>query len=216
VTRRASWVVVGLGVAAAVAAIVLAAAQGGAGSVASGSAIPLVSRGALPSTAPTSAAMPGRRQGGGMRVSAGTTLEMPRLGVRAPIEPVSVSAGRMDVPADPRQVGWWSGGSRPGAAAGHAVLVGHVNYAGVPGALGVLPNAHPGDAIDVSSPGQPSARFRVVALRSYAKSTGLPGELFGSDGPPELVLITCGGPFDPSTGNYEDNIVAIAVPIVER
>jgi hypothetical protein len=27
------------------------------------------------------------------------------------------------------------------------------------------------------------------------------------------VMITCGGPFDPATGNYEDNIVAYATPV---
>ena len=29
---------------------------------------------------------------------------------------------------------------------------------------------------------------------------------------PELVLITCGGEFDPDAGSYEDNVVAYAEP----
>jgi hypothetical protein len=47
----------------------------------------------------------------------------------------------------------------------------------------------------------------------YPKATGLPPAIFARDGPQQLVLITCGGPFDPSTGNYEDNIAAFATPI---
>jgi hypothetical protein len=39
-----------------------------------------------------------------------------------------------------------------------------------------------------------------------------PAEAFDRIGRARLVLITCGGPFDPSTGNYRDNIVAYAVP----
>jgi hypothetical protein len=31
-----------------------------------------------------------------------------------------------------------------------------------------------------------------------------------------LVLVTCGGPFDASTGNYLDNIVAFAVPVAAK
>ena len=56
-------------------------------------------------------------------------------------------------------------------------------------------------------------RYRIVAVRTYPKSSGLPAAAFRTAGPAQLVLITCGGPFDSSTGNYRDNIVAYAQPL---
>lgn len=93
------------------------------------------------------------------------------------------------------------------------VIVGHVNLAGRVGAFAVLPQARPGDAVTVSEPWRGSAltfRYSVDAVRTYPKSAGLPQQLFGRDGVHELVLITCGGSFDSSTGNYRDNIVVLA------
>jgi hypothetical protein len=36
-------------------------------------------------------------------------------------------------------------------------------------------------------------------------------KIFDQHAPGRLAIVTCGGPFDASTGNYEDNIVAFAV-----
>jgi hypothetical protein len=40
----------------------------------------------------------------------------------------------------------------------------------------------------------------------------LPTSIFSRRGRPRLVLVTCGGPFDPSIGRYRDNVVVTAVP----
>ncbi|GAB2478110.1 class F sortase [Jatrophihabitans fulvus] len=154
--------------------------------------------------------------GRGDPVAAGARLRVPRLGVDAPVVHVAVRAAGgqrvMQVPRDPGTVGWWSGSARPGAASGTVVVVGHVNYDGVPGALGVLPRARPGDRVALASrTGRET--YRVTAVRTYAKTVGIPPDAFRTGGAPRLVLITCGGPFDPATGNYEDNVVAYAVPV---
>jgi hypothetical protein len=52
-------------------------------------------------------------------------------------------------------------------------------------------------------------RFRVIARHAYRKSM-LPKALFARSGRPMLLLITCGGPFDPVTHRYEDNVVVYA------
>jgi hypothetical protein len=51
---------------------------------------------------------------------------------------------------------------------------------------------------------EPAATYRYVihAVRTYPKSTGIPAEAFDRVGRARLVLITCGRPFDPLTGNY--------------
>lgn len=147
----------------------------------------------------------------GSAVPSGTELRIERLAVRAAVRPVTVTAGVLDVPRDPAVLGWWSGGARPGEATGSVVLDGHVNYAGVSGALAVLPRLGPGEPL-VLLTGGIRYRYTVTAERTFPKATGLPADLFSRAGPPRLVLITCGGPFDTGTGNYRDNIVAYAVP----
>jgi hypothetical protein len=53
--------------------------------------------------------------------------------------------------------------------------------------------------------------FEVVARERYAK-TAIPLEkYFARDGAVRLTLITCGGPFDPGTRHYRDNVVVTAV-----
>jgi hypothetical protein len=53
-------------------------------------------------------------------------------------------------------------------------------------------------------------RFRVTKVLQFAK-TSFPDELvFGSHGARSLQLVTCGGPFDESTGHYLANVVVFS------
>jgi hypothetical protein len=142
----------------------------------------------------------------------GSRLRLDRLGLDAAITTVTTVGNVMQIPHDPHRLGWWAGGSAPGDASGTTVIVGHINYAGVSGALAVLPEARPGDPLVISA-GDHDHHYRVVAVRSYLKSSGIPANVFSRTGRARLVLITCGGPFDSATGNYEDNIVAYAEPV---
>jgi hypothetical protein len=184
-------------------------------SPARGQAVPLVNVGTVPSISSTGNAVtssPASADDPGSPPPPGSHLLLGRLGVNAPISDVAVHGGVMDVPLNPRTVGWWSGGAAPGADHGNVVIVGHINYAGTAGALGVLPSARPGDVVGLHEGGR-MLQYRMVAVHSYPKSRGLPIDLFSKTGPAQLVLITCGGPFDSSTGNYEDNIVGYAEPL---
>ncbi|BBG00010.1 MULTISPECIES: class F sortase [Pseudonocardia] len=141
------------------------------------------------------------------------TLELPGRGISAPVEPVGTGRdGGMVVPEQVRHVGWWAPGVLPGGAAGSAVLAGHVDSRtqGV-GVLAVLPQLTDGEPVVVRGTDGRAATFRVAARREYGKYD-LPREVFRRDGPPQLVLITCGGAFDPAAGSYESNIVVYAVP----
>jgi hypothetical protein len=141
-----------------------------------------------------------------------TRLRIAAAAVVAPVVPVRARGGVMDVPRDPHTVGWWSGGARPGASSGHVVVVGHVNYSGVAGALSAIPRLRLGDVVDVVEP-TVTLKYRVSARRVYAKDEGLPSAIFATDGPAQLVLVTCGGDFDPTSGNYRDNVVVFADPV---
>jgi sortase family protein len=173
-----------------------------------GRAVPVVSAGRLP--AESSAGVSPHRSHRA-RFVAGSRLRLGRLGIDARITAVMTVGNVMQIPRDPHTLGWWRGGAAPGATAGTTVIVGHINYAGVDGALAVLPDARPGDALVIDE-GQHTLRYRVLAIRTYPKSSGIPADVFSRTGRARLALITCGGAFDSATGNYEDNIVAYAEP----
>lgn len=136
-------------------------------------------------------------------------------GRAAPVEVVPVGVeptGALVVPDDPDVLGWWQSGPGVGAPAGSTVLVGHLDVPGDLGvmrALAVLPVDTPVTLVDEQGA---MATYRVAARRTFSKDDGLPTDLFRSDGSPQLVLVTCGGAFDSSTGHYADNVVVYAVP----
>ena len=50
-------------------------------------------------------------------------------------------------------------------------------------------------------------RYRVTSVRRVRKQA-LPSSIYSRTGPPQLVLVTCGGPFDGH--HYRDNIIVTA------
>ncbi|MGY1783252.1 class F sortase [Geodermatophilus sp. SYSU D01036] len=141
-------------------------------------------------------------------------LQVPALGVEAPVDPAGVAAdGRMALPDDVARAGWYRFGPAPGAP-GSAVLAGHVDDAeqGL-GALAPLRSAEPGQEVLVTDAAGATTRWRVVA-RDLLDKQALPVDLlFTREGPPRLTLVTCGGPFLPDVGGYRDNVVVVAEPI---
>jgi hypothetical protein len=138
---------------------------------------------------------------------------VPTLHVRAPVVPVGTDgAGSLDLPEDPDRLGWWVGSAVPGAASGSVVLAGHIDTrqrgAGVMASVLRLPI---GAALQLDDRAGTPLRYTVAAVRSYPK-TALPASVFRSVGSPRLVLVTCGGTFDPQAHHYSDNIVVFAVP----
>ena len=140
-------------------------------------------------------------------------LAIAALQVQAAVVPVGVTGGILDVPADPAQVGWWSDSALAGSATGSVVIDGHVDSAATgPGALFHLTDLSAGDRLVVTTTTGARLSYVVTGRRVYPKTGGLPADLFAIDGPPRLVLITCGGPFDRAAGSYLDNIVLFAAP----
>lgn len=144
-------------------------------------------------------------------------IEIPKIHARAPIVPVGTTPdGELDVPLDPKVVGWWRYGAKPGATVGTAILAGHINYAGVTGEMAAIGQLDPGDTVYVfgkqNAQRRHEVRFTVTGVRTYHK-THLPyKQIFDQHSAGRIAIVTCGGPFDASTGNYLDNIVVFAVP----
>ncbi|MFV0259575.1 MAG: class F sortase [Acidimicrobiales bacterium] len=140
-----------------------------------------------------------------------TLIRAASIGIEAPVIPVGVDvSNQFDVPqAD--TVGWYRYSSSPGTE-GSSVLAAHVDYNGRPGAFFSLHQLRPGDTIDVEMSDGSVLHYRVEGNTEYDK-TELPAEaLFRKTGEPVLILITCGGSFDPAARSYEANVVVTAVP----
>lgn len=143
-----------------------------------------------------------------------TRIEIPALKAEAPIVDVVTHNGSLDVPINPKIVGWWKDGARPGAAKGTAILDGHINYAGVEGVLSRIGTLNPGDTVYLwgfDNGKQKKLTFTITGVRTYNKQRLPYQQIFDQQSIGRLAIVTCGGPFDASTGNYLDNIVAFAV-----
>lgn len=171
---------------------------------------PIVPHSSSPRTAPspTAPVAPVLSPAIGVPVS----LDIPILGVRAPVDAVLATGGVLHPPEDPARVGWWLASAPPGGD-GPTVLLGHVDSvtAGA-GALLGLTDLQRGDRITVHGSDGGSADYAVSERQVHVKADGLPAALFDLGGATRLVVITCGGPFDESTGSYEDNVVVVAEP----
>ena len=159
---------------------------------------------AMPEPAPTAGSEP---------AAASVPAELRLAGTSAAVVPVGVGpGGSLALPASPDEVGWWTSGALAGAPHGSTLVAGHVDAAGTgPGAMAALRDLQVGDLVALRGADGTEHRYRVESRRSYPK-TDLPADLFRTDGPPRLVLVTCGGRFDRATGHYDDNVVVHAVP----
>ncbi|NIH87486.1 class F sortase [Amycolatopsis granulosa] len=138
-------------------------------------------------------------------------LEVPAIGVSTgPIVDLGLAGdGALEVPGDAVTTGWFTGSPSPGET-GPAVLAAHVDYNHVPGTFNRLKDTRPGDQAIVHRADGTTAVFTVYRVERYPKSAFPTDDVYGDTAGPELRMITCGGAFDRSTRNYEDNIVAYA------
>lgn len=156
-----------------------------------------------PSDAPSTPAAPAP----GVRPE---VLVVPALAVQAPVTPIRTEGGDLTPPSDPQQVGWWSGGARPGAAEGAAVVTGHTVHTGG-GAFDDLDTLAPGDQVLVRSASDDLAyRVASVEVLSRDELARRSADVFGRTGPPRLVLITCE---DWDGTAYRSNVVVTAEPV---
>lgn len=138
-------------------------------------------------------------------------VQISRIGVDAPLIDLGLAAdGTMEVPEDFDEVGWFTGGGRPGGP-GPVVIAGHVDSPTGPAVFIRLRELAPGDTVDVADSVGVVHQYVVTAVADYPKAAFPTSAVFGATAADELRLITCGGVFDASAGSYEDNRVVYAV-----
>ncbi len=138
-------------------------------------------------------------------------LRLDSVGIDAAITDVGVRLdGDLEVP-EATEIGWYRFGPEPGEP-GSSVVAAHVDYNGRPGAFFPLRETAIGDVLEIDRSDGSTLRFEVVAVDQYDKDE-LPDDLWRRDGEPQVVLITCGGPFDRRERSYQDNVVVTAIPL---
>lgn len=119
--------------------------------------------------------------------------------------------GQLEVP-DETEIGWYRYGAtagRPGAT----VLAAHVSWNNTTGPFFQLGSMEPGDEISVTLDDGTERQYLVTERTMYDKNE-LPRErIWRNSGDEQLVLITCGGDFNPEIRRYRQNIVVYASPV---
>ncbi len=147
-----------------------------------------------------------------LEASAPVRLEIPSLGVDAPIVPIEVDdAAVLDPPDDPVQVGWWKRSAEPGARDGQTVIAGHAVRTGG-GSLDEVRSLRRGQPVDLTTR-RGTMRYRVEGVRVYDQPelARRAAELFGQGaGAGRLVLVSC---TDWNGSSYDHNVVVLARPL---
>ena len=141
------------------------------------------------------------------RPSEPARLSIPSLRVRADVQRVGSTATGIEVPQVGR-AGWFDEGPRPGEP-GRAVMIGHLDSQTGPGLFALLPGVERGTDVSITDADGAVHRFEVVGKAEVTKATFPSAAVYGPSSSPVLVLITCGGPYDPATG-YRDNVIVYA------
>lgn len=143
-------------------------------------------------------------------------LAIPAHGIELPIDAVGVQAdGQMEIPPLAERGGWYRFGPAPGQGEGTAVIAAHVDSvasAGL-GPFARLQDVVAGDVVEVTLQDGTRRDFAVTTVERVAKSDAPWDEVFVREGAPRLVLVTCGGVFQPAVGRYADNVIVTAEPV---
>jgi sortase (surface protein transpeptidase) len=141
-------------------------------------------------------------------------LQVDSVGVDAPIELGAVVEGAMQDPSGPWVVSWYDQLGKVGEG-GNVVMAGHVDYWNVgPAVFWDIRELPAGDVIRVVGEDGKNYEYAVQWIERYDAAGLTPeviqNDIVGDTGEETLTLITCGGTFDPATGEYNERWVVRA------
>lgn len=138
-------------------------------------------------------------------------LEVPALGIDAPVIPIGAPGGVLTPPSDPQTLGWWADGAKPGARLGSALVTGHTVSTGG-GAMDDLEQLQSGDRVWMRTDrGRIGYDVRTVVILGKGELAKRAQQVFDQDVRGRLVLITCE---DWNGVEYLSNVVVTATPSV--
>jgi sortase (surface protein transpeptidase) len=128
------------------------------------------------------------------------------------VVPVGVAPGAaMEIPDAFDRAGWYRYGAAPGAAAGTAVIAGHIDTTSDRAPFSQLKTLAAGTLLRVGRQDAPTLNYRVVSVELMAKDTFAGDSVFRLTGPHELKVVTCGGRWLDERMDYSDNVIVTAV-----
>lgn len=141
-----------------------------------------------------------------------TGLLIDELDLWSPVRAVGLEEnGELEVP-DETETGWYRYGSTPGRR-GATVFAAHLAWNDTYGPFYRLGELELGDLVEVELDDGTTRTYAVTERTMYDKDS-LPRErIWRRTGPETLVMITCGGSFNPEIRRYRQNIVVYAVPV---
>jgi hypothetical protein len=141
-----------------------------------------------------------------------TRLMIGDLYVDVPVRPVGLEEdGQLEIP-DETEVGWYRYGSVPGRP-GATVMAGHVTWNRTTGPFWLLRDLEPGSLIDVQLEDGSVRTYQAIERSVYGKEELPRNRIWRTTGDETLVLITCGGDYNPDIRRYLENVVVYAVPV---
>jgi sortase (surface protein transpeptidase) len=138
-------------------------------------------------------------------------ISIPSINLGREIIDVGIASdGKLDVPPNFTQVGWYKYGALPGSR-GSAVLDGHVdNGSTIKGPFKRLREVKVGDEIFVTAADGTKQTFVVTQSKAYPTNK-FPGELVFHDTSGRLLkIITCHGTYIPSIDTYDQRLIVTA------
>lgn len=143
-------------------------------------------------------------------------LVIPKLGVDARVRPLGVtSSNELQAPTNIYDTGWYNASAKPGdpGSNGAILIDGHVHGPTLPGVFVGIKTLQPGDTIQIVRGDNAVFTYIVKKVQNYDATTLNIGLGLGSiqPGEPGLNLMTCGGPFDRTSGEYTQRTIVFAV-----
>lgn len=136
-----------------------------------------------------------------------TQLNIPAIGVTAPIEPVTLlSDGQMDVPRDTDYAGILYPGILPGEM-GNVILDGHVDSYIGPAIFFKLKKLKVGDQITVSNREGRKLTYIVESVEVFTTAEAPLERIFGKSTESRMNLITCTGRYSRKKKEHEQRLI---------
>jgi hypothetical protein len=140
------------------------------------------------------------------------SLRIGAIDLDTPVRAVGLADdGELEVP-DETEIGWYRYGAAPGLP-GATVLAAHVTWNRTIGPFFRLGELEPGARVDVTLEDGSRRIYEVVERTMFDKDQLPRTRIWRNTGPETLVLITCGGDYNPDIRRYRQNIVVFAVPV---
>ncbi|WP_271985922.1 class F sortase [Pseudoclavibacter terrae] len=142
-----------------------------------------------------------------------TAVSIPAIDVEDTLIDLGIAAdGKMEVPVDFDEIGWFTGGGKPGGR-GPTVIAAHVDGLAGPAAFFRLDELARGDVVRVTDAEGGVTSYEVTEVVTVEKADFPTARVFGAVPGDELRLITCGGYFDRDVGHYDKNVVVFATAV---